>query len=80
VDRFINEARPMKHSAEPPREHCIRILITFAAKSPNTKKPSVSGGLGRMSSIAAYFLALRLNFEVNFSTRPAVSTKRFSPV
>ena len=27
-----------------------------------------------------YFLALRLNFEVNFSTRPAVSTRRFSPV
>lgn len=29
-----------------------------------------------------YFLAAvpRLNFEVNFSTRPAVSTRRFSPV
>lgn len=29
-----------------------------------------------------YFFAdvPRLNFEVNFSTRPAVSTRRFSPV
>ena len=25
-------------------------------------------------------LAPRLNFDVNFSTRPAVSTRRFSPV
>jgi len=27
-----------------------------------------------------YFFALRLNLVVNFSTRPAVSTRRFSPV
>ncbi len=29
---------------------------------------------------AGYFFVLRLNFDVNFSTRPAVSTRRFSPV
>jgi len=30
--------------------------------------------------LMAYFFVLRLNFVVNFSTRPAVSTRRFSPV
>jgi hypothetical protein len=44
-----------------------------------TKKPSVFTE-GWKSDRAAYFFELRLNFEVNFSTRPAVSTRRFSPV
>ncbi len=57
--------------------------------TPDTKKPSAREGLkwvaaGQVADLArpAYFFAgaLRLNFEVNFSTRPAVSTRRFSPV
>jgi hypothetical protein len=45
------------------------------------KKPAVAGGLDRLIAERAYFFVLlRLNFEVNFSTRPAVSTRRFSPV
>ncbi len=29
---------------------------------------------------SAYFFVLRLNLDLNFTTRPAVSTRRFSPV
>ncbi len=49
---------------------------------PAHKKALHAGGLKKAEFAGAYFLAgaLRLNFVVNFSTRPAVSTRRFSPV
>ena len=49
--------------------------------SAATKKPSVWEGFEKQRRAPVYFaLVARLNFEVNFSTRPAVSTRRFSPV
>ena len=48
---------------------------------PNKKPPGLRPeGKGNDEACSAYFLRPRLNFVVNFSTRPAVSTKRFSPV
>lgn len=47
------------------------------------KKALRTEGFGKTTAGGrVYFVVLtpRLNFEVNFSTRPAVSTKRFSPV
>gem|GEM_PF-6909318 len=45
------------------------------------KKPARKAGLKKSQGGGAYFFGPpRLNFEVNFSTRPAVSTRRFSPV
>jgi hypothetical protein len=47
------------------------------------KKPSgrrASNGRGTRVVRGYFFAAARLNFVVNFSTRPAVSTRRFSPV
>ena len=50
----------------------------------NTKKPSDESegfeSASRVSRTNYFFAAPRLNFVVNFSTRPAVSTRRFSPV
>ena len=51
-----------------------------------TKNPPLSEGLKKgewtrsIAGSAYFFAAPRLNFVVNFSTRPAVSTRRFSPV
>ncbi len=51
-----------------------------------TKNPPLPEGLKRgeltrsIAGSAYFFAAPRLNFVVNFSTRPAVSTRRFSPV
>jgi len=54
-----------------------------ATKSP----PRFGGGQSEKENQGRVYLAglaglavVRLNFEVNFSTRPAVSTRRFSPV
>ena len=48
----------------------------------DTKKPSKTEGLrdAEAPGAAYFFVVTRLNFVVNFSTRPAVSTRRFSPV
>lgn len=65
--------------AEPPR-------VKRTHRHEKTKNPPFPEGLKRGESIrsiagSAYFFATpRLNFVVNFSTRPAVSTRRFSPV
>jgi len=45
------------------------------------KKPAgFMGGFYEKDRTTYFFAETRLNFVVNFSTRPAVSTKRFSPV
>jgi hypothetical protein len=53
-------------------------------KAPCTNKKALHlEGLENGCALSVdYFAALepRLNFVVNFSTRPAVSTRRFSPV
>ena len=50
---------------------------------PKQKPPGEPEGrrnnLGAGAYLTAFFVP-RLNFEVNFSTRPAASTRRFSPV
>jgi len=47
---------------------------------PNKKALRYGRASGRGAGPAYLTLVARLNFVVNFSTRPAVSTRRFSPV
>jgi hypothetical protein len=61
----------------------VRVLARVAPGNKKTLRfRRVFGGVKFFDDAArAYFLpVLRLNFVVNFSTRPAVSTRRFSPV
>jgi hypothetical protein len=80
---MLIRARPKR--TQTPAKRPYRYRWFFRILNPDTseraqKKPSVSGGLSKEADVRAYFFALRLNFVVNFSTRPAVSTRRFSPV
>lgn len=55
--------------------------VTKKQKNPPLPEGLKRGELNRSIAGSAYFFAApRLNFVVNFSTRPAVSTRRFSPV
>jgi hypothetical protein len=58
---------------------CRPVDTEKIAEPENKKPPGVNRRAGKERE-EGYFFVLRLNFEVNFSTRPAVSTRRFSPV
>ncbi len=62
----------------------MRVKPPSEASPAEKQKPSgePEGSVQRNSDDVqlTVFLVPRLNFEVNFSTRPAVSTMRFSPV
>ncbi len=77
---YLTDPGPQARRTFPASPHSPRIDHQIQ----RTKKPSISGGLEKLKSFrppAYFFGALpRLNFVVNFSTRPAVSTRRFSPV
>ncbi len=61
-----------------------RVKRRRGAPPRDTKKPGLTGRVERRGDARGPYLAalavVRRNFEVNFSTRPAVSTMRFSPV
>jgi hypothetical protein len=65
----------VKRRGESPCLSCGRENV-WTQKTPGLR-PGVKGAAG-LAYLPA--LLLRRNFVVNFSTRPAVSTMRFSPV
>ena len=60
-----------RNSSGPGQQKALRVQTEGGGKE-NGRRAYLAG--------LAVLAVVRLNFEVNFSTRPAVSTRRFSPV